>query len=154
MMKGKCSTTAKKTSGSPTTAKKKKAGSSSSTQKRASSPPPQGESTPNSGQEKASADPGQSLPQKGKRKISEISVTMVSSLEAFESDDGPPTGPSIQPLCTPESVIVGRGPSHLAHRVLYQLPSHVDATFMSSLGWSVLTHRTCSSIVEGMMYLG
>ncbi|XP_073304546.1 uncharacterized protein [Primulina huaijiensis] len=153
-MKGTCSTTATKPAGLPTSAKKKKAGSSSSTQERASSPPPQAESHPPSGKEKTSADPGPSIPQKSKRKISEISATTVSSPEAPESDDGPITGPSIHPLYTPESVIVGRGPSHLAQKILYQLPSHADATFMSSLGWSDLTRRTCSSIAEGMMYLG
>ncbi|XP_073294512.1 uncharacterized protein [Primulina huaijiensis] len=147
-MKGTCSTTATKPAGLPTSAKKKKAGSSSSTQERASSPPPQAESHPPSGKEKTFADPGPSIPQKSKRKISEISATTVSSPEAPESDDGPITGPSIHPLYTPESVIVGRGPSHLAQKILYQLPSHADATFMSSLGWSDLTRRTCSSIAE------
>ncbi|XP_075500168.1 uncharacterized protein LOC142538754 [Primulina tabacum] len=37
---------------------------------------------------------------------------------------------------------------------MYQLPSDVDAAFMSSLGWSELTRRTCNSITEGMMYVG
>ncbi|XP_073299757.1 uncharacterized protein [Primulina huaijiensis] len=37
---------------------------------------------------------------------------------------------------------------------MYQLPSDADAAFMSSLAWSELTRRTCSSITEGMMYVG
>ncbi|XP_075500051.1 uncharacterized protein LOC142538621 [Primulina tabacum] len=37
---------------------------------------------------------------------------------------------------------------------MYQLSSDTDAAFMSSLGWSELTRRTCSSITEGMMYVG
>ncbi|XP_073314041.1 uncharacterized protein [Primulina huaijiensis] len=37
---------------------------------------------------------------------------------------------------------------------MYQLPSDADSVFMSSLGWSELTRRTCSSITEGMMYTG
>ncbi|XP_073025530.1 uncharacterized protein [Primulina eburnea] len=36
---------------------------------------------------------------------------------------------------------------------MYQLPSEADATFMSSLGWSALLRRACTSVTEGMMYV-
>ncbi|XP_073272470.1 uncharacterized protein [Primulina huaijiensis] len=58
-------------------------------------------------------------------------------------------------LYTPlDSAIVGRGPTHLAKKIMYQLPSDADAVFLSSLGCSELTRRTCNSITEGMMYVG
>ncbi|XP_073040462.1 uncharacterized protein [Primulina eburnea] len=148
-----CSTTAKTPASSPA-AVKKKACSSSSTPKRASSPPPRAKSPPPSCKKKASTDPSPSVPQHGKRKISEISVVSVSSPEGSGSDEGPPPESGVHPLYTPDSAIVGQGPTHLAQKIMYQLPSDADAVFMSSLGWSELTRRTCSSITEGLMYVG
>ncbi|XP_075515367.1 uncharacterized protein LOC142550008 [Primulina tabacum] len=150
---GSCSTTAKKPASSPTAAKKKKAGSSSSASKRASSPPPRAKSPPPSGKQKASTDLNPSAPQHGKRKVSEISVVSVSSPEGSEPDEGPPLESAVHPLYTSDSAIVGRGPTHLAQKIMYQLPSDADAAFMSSLGWSDLLRRTCSSVTEGMMYV-
>ncbi|XP_073298252.1 uncharacterized protein [Primulina huaijiensis] len=150
---GSCSTTAKRPAGSPT-AVKKKACSSSSAPKRASSLPPRAKSPPPSGKKKASIDPSPSVPQHGKRKISEISVVSVSSLEGFESDEGPIPESGVHPLYTSDSAIVGRGPTPLAQKIMYQLPFDADSAFMSSLGLSELTRRTCSSITEGMMYAG
>ncbi|XP_073271322.1 uncharacterized protein [Primulina huaijiensis] len=148
-----CSTTVKRPAGSPT-AVKKKACTSSSAPKRASSPPPRAKSPPPSGKKKAPTDPSPSVSQHGKRKISDISVVSVSSPEGSESDEGPPPESAVHPLYTPDTAIVGRGPTHLAHKIMYQLPSDADSAFMSSLGWSELTRRTCSSITEGMMYAG
>ncbi|XP_075508059.1 uncharacterized protein LOC142544934 [Primulina tabacum] len=144
---GSCSTTAKRLASSPTAAKKK-ASSSSSAPKRASSPPPP------PGKKKASIDPSPSVPPHGKRKISEISVVSVSSPEGSGSDEEPPPESGVHHLYTSDSAIVGRGPTHLAHKIMYQLPSDADAAFMNSLGWFELTRRTCSSITEGMMYIG
>ncbi|XP_075479024.1 uncharacterized protein LOC142519892 [Primulina tabacum] len=154
---GSCSTTAKKPASSPsspTAAKKKKAGSSSSASKRASSPPPRAKSPPSSSKQKASTDLSPSAPQHGKRKISEISVVSVSSPKGSKPDEGPPLESAVHPLYTSDSAIVGRGPTHLAQKIMYQLPSDADAAFMSLLGWSDLLRRTCSSVTEGMMYVG
>ncbi|XP_073036388.1 uncharacterized protein [Primulina eburnea] len=151
---GSCSTTAQKSSSSPTAVKKKKTGSSSSAPKRASSPPPRAKSPPPSGKQKVSADPSPSVPHHGKRKISEISVVSVSSPEGPESDEGPLFESSVHHLYTSDSAIVGRGPTQLAQKIMYQLPSEADAAFMSSLGWSDLLRRACSSVTEGMMYVG
>ncbi|XP_073019444.1 uncharacterized protein [Primulina eburnea] len=151
---GSCSTTSKKPASSPTAAKKKKTGSSSSAPKRASSPPTRVESLPPSGKQTVSADPSPSVPQHGKRKISEISVVSVSSPEGSEPDEGPLFESAVPPLYTSDSAIVGRGPTHLAQKIMYQLPSEADAAFMISLGWSDLLRRTCSSVTEGMMYVG
>ncbi|XP_075507641.1 uncharacterized protein LOC142544481 [Primulina tabacum] len=151
---GSCSTTAKKPASSPTAAKKKKAGSSSSASKRASSPPPRAKSPPPSGKQKASTDLSPSAPQHGKRKISEIFVVSVSSPEGSKPDEGPPLESTVHLLYTSDSAIVGRGPTHLAQKIMYQLPSDVDAAFMSSLGWSDLLRWTCSSVTKGMMYVG
>ncbi|XP_073017996.1 uncharacterized protein [Primulina eburnea] len=152
---GSCSTTAQKSASSPTAAvKKKKTGSSSSAPKRASSPPPRAKSPPPSGKQKVSVDPSPSVPHHGKRKISEISVVSVSSPEGSESDEEPPPASGVHPLYTSATAIVGRGPTQLAQKIMYQLPSEADAAFINSLGWSDLTRRTCSSITEGMMYIG
>ncbi|XP_075515583.1 uncharacterized protein LOC142550230 [Primulina tabacum] len=148
-----CSTTAKRPVSSPT-AVKKKAGSSSSAPKRASSPLSRTKSPPPSGKKKASTDPSPSVPKHGKRKIFEISVVSVSFPEGSWSDEGPPPESGVHPLYTPDSAIVGRGLTHLAQKIMYQLPSDTDAAFISSLGWSELTRRTCSCITEGMMYVG
>ncbi|XP_073316556.1 uncharacterized protein [Primulina huaijiensis] len=148
-----CSTTAKRPAGSPN-AVKKKACSSSSAPKRAFSPPPRAKSPPPSGKKKASTDPSPSVSQHGKCKIYEISVVSISSPEGSGSDEGPPTESAVHPLYTPDSAIVGRDPTHLAQKIMYQLPSDADAAFLSSLGWSELTRRTCSSITEGLMYVG
>ncbi|XP_073030684.1 uncharacterized protein [Primulina eburnea] len=86
--------------------------------------------------------------------ISEISVVSVSSPEGSGSDEEPPPASGVHPLYTPDTAIVGRGPTQLAQKIMYQLPSEADAAFINSLGWSDLTRRTCSSITEGMMYIG
>ncbi|XP_073048981.1 uncharacterized protein [Primulina eburnea] len=130
---GSCSTTAKRPASSPT-AVKKKACSSSSAPKRASSPPPRAKSPSPSGKKKASTDPSPSVPQQGKRQISEISVVSVSSPERSGSDEGPPSESGVHPLYTPDSAIVGRGPTPLDQKIMYQLPSETNAAFMSSLG--------------------
>ncbi|XP_073015780.1 uncharacterized protein [Primulina eburnea] len=149
-----CSTTAKRPASSPTAAKKKKTGSSSSAPKRASSPPPRAKSPRPSGKQNASTDPSPPVPHSGKRKISEISVVSVSSPEGSGSDEELPPASGVHPLYTPDTAIVGRGPTQLAQKIMYQLPSEADAAFINSLGWSDLTRRTCSSITEGMMYIG
>ncbi|XP_075474793.1 uncharacterized protein LOC142505643 [Primulina tabacum] len=149
-----CSTTAKRPASSPTAVKKKKTGSSSSAPKRASSPPPRAKSPRPSGKQNASTDPSPSVPHSGKRKISEISVVSVSSPERSGSDEEPPPASGVHPLYTSDTAIVGRGPTQLAQKIMYQLPSEADAAFINSLGWSDLTRRTCSSITEGMMYIG
>ncbi|XP_075496263.1 uncharacterized protein LOC142533397 [Primulina tabacum] len=95
----------------------------------------------------------QSIPHSGKRKIFEISVVSVSSPEGSGSDEGPPPESGVHPLYTSDTAIVGRGPTQLAQKIMYQLPSDTDAAFMNSLGWSDLTRQTCSSITEGMMYI-
>ncbi|XP_073037201.1 uncharacterized protein, partial [Primulina eburnea] len=151
---GSCSTTAQKSASSPTAVKKKKTGSSSSAPKRASSPPPRAKSPPPSGKQKVSVDPSPSVPHHGKRKISEISVVSVSSPEGSESDEEPPPASGVHPLYTSDTAIVGRGPTQLAQKIMYQLPSEADAAFINSLGWSDLTRRTYSSITEGMIYIG
>ncbi|XP_075477180.1 uncharacterized protein LOC142518299 [Primulina tabacum] len=133
---------------------KKKACSSSFAPKRASSTPPQAESHPPSGKEKASTDPGSSVQKAGKRKISEISVSSTLSTKESGSEDEHPSGPAIHPSYTPESAIMGRGPTHIAHKLLFQLPSSADATFLGSLGWSDLSRQTYSSLTESIMYLG
>ncbi|XP_073019276.1 uncharacterized protein [Primulina eburnea] len=74
--------------------------------------------------------------------------------EGSESDEEPPPASGVHPLYTSATAIVGRGPTQLAQKIMYQLPSEADATFINSLGWSDLTRRTCSSITEGMMYIG
>ncbi|XP_075479433.1 uncharacterized protein LOC142520316 [Primulina tabacum] len=150
---GSDSTTVKRSASSPTAAKKK-ACSSSSAPKRASSPPPRAKPPPLSDKEKVSTDPSPSVPQHGKCKISEISVVSVSSPEGSGSDEGPPPESGVHPLYTPDSAIMGRGPTHLAQKIMYQLLFDADAAFMSSLGWSELALRICSSITEGMMYVG
>ncbi|XP_073033915.1 uncharacterized protein [Primulina eburnea] len=154
---GSCSTTAKKPASSPsspTAAKRKKAGSSSSASEQASSTPPRAKSPPPFGKQNASTDLSPSAPQHGKRKISDISVVSVSSPEGSEPDEGPPLASAVHPLYTSDSAIVGRGPTHLAQKIMYQLPSDADAAFLGSLGWSDLLRRTCSSVIEGMMYVG
>ncbi|XP_073047148.1 uncharacterized protein [Primulina eburnea] len=146
-----CSTTGKKPASSPSSpiaAKKKKAGSSSSAPKRASSPPPRAKSPPPSGKQKTSTDLSPSAPQHGKRKISEISIVSVSSPEGSESDEGPPPELGVHPLYTSDTAIVGRGPTQLAQKIMYQLPSKADAAFMSSLGLSALLRRACTSVTE------
>ncbi|XP_075500569.1 uncharacterized protein LOC142539178 isoform X1 [Primulina tabacum] len=149
-----CSTTAKRPASSPTAVKKRKAAPSSSAPKRASSPPPRAKSPPPSGKHKASTDPSPSVPHHGKRKSSEISVVSVSSPEGSESEEEPPPESGVHPLYTSDTAIVGRGPTQLVQKVMYQLPSDADAAFMGSLGWSTLLRRTCSSVTEGMMYIG
>ncbi|XP_075508069.1 uncharacterized protein LOC142544949 [Primulina tabacum] len=149
-----CSTTAKRPASSPTAVKKKKAAPSSSASKRVSSPPLRAKSPSPSGKQKASTDPSPSFPHHGKRKISEISVVSVSSLEGSESEEEPPAESRVHPLYTSDTAIVGRGPTQLAQKVMYQLLSNVDAAFMGSLEWSALLRRTCSSVTEGMMYIG
>ncbi|XP_075499997.1 uncharacterized protein LOC142538573 [Primulina tabacum] len=134
--------------------KKKKAAPSSSAPKRVSSPPPRVKSPPPSDKHKASTDPSSSVPHHGKRKISEISVVSVSSPEGSESEEEPPPESGVHPLYTSDTTIVGRGPTPLAQKVIYQLPSDADAAFMGSLGWSALLRRTCSSVTKGMMYVG
>ncbi|XP_073017435.1 uncharacterized protein [Primulina eburnea] len=78
----------------------------------------------------------------------------ISSPEGSEPDEGPLFESAVPPLYTSDSAIVGRGPTHLAQKIMYQLPSEADAAFMISLGWSDLLRRTCSSVTEGMMYVG
>ncbi|XP_073314138.1 uncharacterized protein [Primulina huaijiensis] len=101
-----------------------------------------------------STDLDPSIQQAGKRKISEISVTSTSSPEASGSNDEHPSGPTIHLSYTPESTIMGRGLTHIDQKLLFQLPSSADTTFLGSLGWSDLSRRTCSSLTKGIMYLG
>ncbi|XP_075479352.1 uncharacterized protein LOC142520233 [Primulina tabacum] len=126
-----CSTTAKRSASSPTDVKKKE-GSSSSAPKRASSPPPRAKS-----------------PLHLVRRRRPLILAQGSG-----SDEGALPESGVHPLYTLDSAIVGRGPTHLAQKIMYHLPSDTDAVFMTSLWWSELTCRTCSCITEGMMYVG
>ncbi|XP_073057292.1 uncharacterized protein [Primulina eburnea] len=121
-----CSTTAKRPASSHTAVKKKKTGSSSSAPKRASSPPPRAKSPRPSGKQNASTDPSPSGSHHGKRKISEISIVSISSPEGSEPDEGPPTESAVHHLYTSDSALVGWGPTHLAQKIMYQLPFDVD----------------------------
>ncbi|XP_073063729.1 uncharacterized protein [Primulina eburnea] len=128
-------------------AEKKKTGSCSTTAKKPASSP----SSPTAAKKKKACS-SSSVPERASSPPPRAKSPPPS--EGSEPDEGPPLASAVHPLYTLDSAIVGRGPTHLAQKIMYQLPSDADATFMGSLGWSDLLRRTCSSVIEGMMYVG
>ncbi|XP_075482799.1 uncharacterized protein LOC142523044 [Primulina tabacum] len=134
--KGDCSAAEKKKTGSCSTTAKKPASSPSS---------PTAAKKKKAGSSSSASERASSPPPRAKSP---------PLSEGSEPDMGPPLASAVHPLYTSDSAIVGRGPTPLAQKIMYQLPSDADAAFMGSLGWSDLLRRTCSSVIEGMMYVG